>query len=114
MSFVGTSARVAGAALAAVALAVPAQAATTPPPGDVHAKIIDGQIAQNAPWAARLFVNGQEECTATIIAPEWVLTAQHCVAKAGDNVSFNIGSLNQHEWQKANAKSGGVHIHDPA
>ena len=36
--------------------------------------LTDG-YADNAPWAARLFVDGQENCSATIIAPTWILTA---------------------------------------
>lgn len=50
------------------------------------------------PWAARLFSNGRETCSATIIAPTWILTAKHCVT--GGGLSFRIGSLDQH--------SGGV------
>ncbi|MFD4030210.1 S1 family peptidase [Streptomyces sp. NPDC058637] len=56
--------------------------------------IIGGGYAQNAPWAARLFSNGRETCSATIIAPTWILTAKHCVT--GGGLSFRIGSLDQH------------------
>ncbi|MCG3749154.1 MULTISPECIES: trypsin-like serine protease [unclassified Amycolatopsis] len=56
--------------------------------------IIGGGYASNAPWAARLFVNGQQNCTATIIAPQYILTAKHCVASSG-TYTFRIGSLDQ-------------------
>lgn len=114
MSLVRALSSVAGAVLAAAAFAAPAVAADAPPPPGVHPLIIDGQPAQNAPWAARQFNAGKEACSATIIAPEWVLTAQHCVKDAGDDISFNIGSLDQTQGEKAQAKPGGVHIHDTA
>nr|WP_221447819.1 trypsin-like serine protease [Saccharothrix violaceirubra] len=68
-------------------------AATAAPAGDVTPYIIGGGYATSAPWAARLFSNGQQTCTATIIAPTWILTAKHCVS--GGNLSFRIGSLDQ-------------------
>lgn len=55
--------------------------------------IIGGGYADNAPWAARLFSNGRQTCSATIIAPTWILTAKHCVG--GGGLSFRIGSLDQ-------------------
>ncbi|MGW5648895.1 S1 family peptidase [Saccharopolyspora sp. NPDC003752] len=111
MSLARNLAGLAGAVLAVAAFAAPAQAET--PPSDVSTKIIDGREVDSAPWAARLFANGQENCSATIIAPEWVLTAQHCVA-GGGSLSFNIGNVDQTQGESANAKPGGVHIHDSA
>lgn len=106
----------AGLALAAGAFAMPAQAAAPAPApapaSDVHTKIIDGRDATDAPWAARQYNAGQEACSATAIAPEWVLTAQHCVKDAGDDISFHVGSLNKNEGEEFKAKPGGVHIHD--
>ncbi|MGM1063601.1 S1 family peptidase [Saccharothrix sp. Mg75] len=61
--------------------------------GGVAPYIIGGGYASNAPWAARLFSNGRQTCSATIIAPTWVLTAKHCVS--GGGLSFRIGSLDQ-------------------
>ncbi|MBF6511063.1 trypsin-like serine protease [Nocardia farcinica] len=109
MSLARNLAGAAGAVLAAAAFTAPAQAS------DVQPYIIDGREVDSAPWAARLFTNGQETCTATIIAPEWILTAQHCVEGAGDGaLSFNIGNVDQTQGEKANAKPGGVVIHDTA
>lgn len=80
----GISVSLAGLAMiAAMLLATPAQAA---PP------IIGGSNAVSAPWAARVFLNGQGVCSATIIAPSYVLTAKHCVANAG-TYTFRIGSV---------------------
>ncbi|GLZ42385.1 trypsin [Actinokineospora sp. NBRC 105648] len=84
---------IAGAAAALLAAAPSAVAA--PPAGDpvLTPAIIGGGTASNAPWAARLFANGQQSCSATIIAPQYVLTAKHCVASG--TISFRIGSLDQ-------------------
>ncbi|GGS45405.1 S1 family peptidase [Actinokineospora fastidiosa] len=85
--------------LAAASMTMMAQAAAAkpaPPSGtpDAGIQIIDGgYYNQNAPWAARLFLNGTENCSATIIAPRYILTARHCV---GGGMSFRIGSLDQY------------------
>ncbi|SCK23441.1 Secreted trypsin-like serine protease [Streptomyces sp. ScaeMP-e48] len=90
------------AAVTVLALLTPtATAAPAPPLQDTPpptTQIIGGGQASNAPWAARLFSQGRETCSATIIAPTWILTAKHCVT--GGGLSFRIGSLDQH--------SGGV------
>jgi secreted trypsin-like serine protease len=90
-----------GAALAGVALAfLMSPTAGADETGTVGPAIIDGSNATDAPWAARLFVNGQENCSATIIAPTWILTAQHCVAGSG-TYTFHIGSLDQTQGESA-------------
>ncbi|GAA3844020.1 trypsin-like serine protease [Saccharothrix violaceirubra] len=86
---VGTTA----AFLSAIALTTIAPSASAAE-GGVTPYIIGGGTASNAPWAARLFANGQQTCTATIIAPTWILTAQHCVA-GGGTMTFRVGSLDQ-------------------
>jgi secreted trypsin-like serine protease len=96
MRFKRTLSALIGAATALVAFASLAPAASAQPaPGDgVTPFIIGGGTAANAPWAARLFVNGRENCSASIIAPTWILTAQHCVASSG-TYTFRVGSLDQ-------------------
>jgi secreted trypsin-like serine protease len=108
MRFVRVGAAFLGAAAAVLGLVSTSAAADEPTVGPA---IIDGSLAQNAPWAARLFVNGQQNCSATIIAPTWVLTAEHCVA-GGGTVSFNIGSLDQTQGERATAVN--VHTHPTA
>ncbi|TDV52475.1 S1 family peptidase [Actinophytocola oryzae] len=102
-----------GAALAGVALALflSPQAGADEPGGTVGPAIIDGGNASSGPWAARLFVDGQENCSATIIAPTWILTAQHCVAGSG-TYTFHIGSLDQTQGESATGVS--IHTHPSA
>ncbi|HET6287067.1 MAG TPA: trypsin-like serine protease, partial [Amycolatopsis sp.] len=82
------------ASTAFMALLGSTPAATAAEPSGVQPMIIGGQYAQSGPWAARLFVNGQQNCSATIIAPQYILTAKHCVAGSG-SYTFRIGSLDQ-------------------
>jgi hypothetical protein len=79
--------------LSVLALAPGASAAEQRPGTGGPQPIIGGGYAQNAPWAARLFSNGAETCTSTIISPDWILTAKHCVG--GGGLAFRIGSLDQ-------------------
>jgi len=108
MRFVRVGAALLGVAAATLGFVSTAAAADEPTVGPA---IIDGGYAENAPWAARLFVNGQENCSATIIAPTWILTAEHCVA-GGGTVSFNIGSLDQTQGEQATAVN--IHTHSSA
>lgn len=84
---------------AAPALAAPADTAAPPAStqtdGDVGVQIIGGGFATNAPWAARMFYNGQQRCSATIIAPQYILSARHCVGTSPGAHMFRIGSLDQ-------------------
>ena len=45
----------------------------------IAALIIGGSTVSSAPWAAAVFSNGSFTCSGTIIAPQWVLTARHCL-----------------------------------
>ncbi|MEV8550665.1 trypsin-like serine protease [Streptomyces glaucescens] len=82
-------------AISALGLLAPtAAAAPAPPTTTAPQPIIGGGQATSGPWAARLYSNGRETCTATIIAPTWILTAKHCVT--GGGLSFRIGSLDQY------------------
>jgi secreted trypsin-like serine protease len=71
------------------------QAVAQEDPGGATPMIIGGGTASNAPWAARLFVNDRQNCTATIIAPTYILTAKHCVSNTTARYTFRIGSLDQ-------------------
>ncbi|MEW1550366.1 S1 family peptidase [Streptomyces tsukubensis] len=107
------------AAATLVALAPTATAATTAAApvvkgapsavtGTAALPIIGGGYATDAPWAARLFSNGRQTCSATIIAPTWILTARHCVS--GGGLSFRIGSLDQTSGGTV-ANASGVYNH---
>lgn len=63
----------------------------------VAPRIIDGSIADfsKAPFAAREFVNGSFNCSASIISATWVLTAKHCTeGHAASSITFKLGSAN--------------------
>lgn len=99
-------------ALMALAAAAPAVASGDEPGGSARPMIIDGQNAESGPWAARLFLDGRENCSASIIAPTWVLTAEHCVD--GGEVSFHIGDVDQTKGEQATQVPNGVHTHPTA
>jgi secreted trypsin-like serine protease len=85
-----TAAVVGGATLAVGVLpAIGLAAATTMPLSHGPAAapgIIGGQNVTSAPWAAQVSWDGTGfECSGTVIAPQWVLTAAHCVNPGGDN-----------------------------
>ncbi|HEY0636761.1 MAG TPA: trypsin-like serine protease [Pseudonocardiaceae bacterium] len=110
-------------ALATVGLLPMAGAAPAQEPG-VGIDIIGGGFATDAPWAARLFTDGQEFCTAALIAPTYVLTAEHCLTQRPGTVkTFRIGSLDQTSggvtatavdfWVNSEADIGVVRIDRP-
>jgi secreted trypsin-like serine protease len=93
------SAAIAGAALAAGLVAAPVAQATVASPN-----IIGGDAAGDAPWGAQIYWTNSGpadgfECSGTIIAARWVLTAQHCQNASGMYVL--VGSLNLGQGTKA-------------
>ena len=76
---------------AAMMVAPAAEAAVSP-------NIIGGTQVSSAPWGAQVFWNsgGSEfdgfECSGTIIAAQWVMTAHHCQSSSGMHVK--IGNVN--------------------
>jgi len=80
---------VVAAALAGAAMLVaPAASASVSP------NIIGGTQVSSAPWGAQIYWNsgGSEfdgfECSGTIIAAQWVVTAHHCQSSAGMHVKI--------------------------
>lgn len=67
------------------ALVVPGTAVADPTP-----LIIGGSTVSSAPWAAAVFANGSFTCSGSIIAPNWVLTARHCI---NGTMSVRVGSV---------------------
>jgi hypothetical protein len=58
--------------------------------------ILGGRNALNAPWAAQIAWDGTGfECTGTVVAPNWVLTAQHCVSPGAMTVQVGSPQLGQ-------------------
>lgn len=89
---------IAATALAATALAAPAVA----DPGS--ARIDKGKFATDAPWAAQFIrVDGSRPnaivCSASVIAPDWILTADHCLTygNTGKKFAVLVGSLKRGE-----------------
>jgi secreted trypsin-like serine protease len=75
---------VAALTFAASAMSVPAAAA------DVEPLIIGGDTVSSAAWGAQVYVGGQFNCSGTIIAAQWVLTARHC---DGSSLSVKVGDV---------------------
>jgi secreted trypsin-like serine protease len=71
-------------AAAASAVAVPAASASVEP------LIIGGGTVSSAPWGAQVFASGQFNCSGSIIAPQWVLTAKHCDSSS---LSVRVGDV---------------------
>ncbi|WP_399432252.1 S1 family peptidase [Streptomyces sp. WAC05374] len=98
-----------GLAPTAAAQTAPSPGVSTVAPATEVQPIIGGGYAANAPWAARLFSNGRQTCSASIIAPTWILTAKHCVS--GGGLSFRVGSLDQ---TTGGTVANGVSVHNHA
>lgn len=54
-----------------------------------------GTVSRHGPWAVRVYTDGEPSCTGTVVAPEWVITAGHCVRYDNWDVTFRVGSLDQ-------------------
>ncbi|GAA3524527.1 trypsin-like serine protease [Amycolatopsis ultiminotia] len=94
MRIARTAALLSGLAFTGLAAAMPATAATASAPA--QPAIIDGSNADSLHAAARMFAGGEEICSATIIAPDWILTARHCTQGAeGKDITFHVGDLDQ-------------------
>jgi len=62
--------------------------------------IIGGDTVSSAPWGAQIYWDdatdfGGFNCSGTIIAAQWVLTAQHCLNDPGMHVKIGNVSLGQ-------------------
>ncbi|MGC4745132.1 S1 family peptidase [Micromonospora sp. DT201] len=65
-----------------------ASGASAAPPGPQP--IIGGTTVSSAPWAAAVLSNGSFTCSGSVIAPQWVLTARHCIS---GTMSVRVGSV---------------------
>ncbi|GAA3579029.1 trypsin-like serine protease [Amycolatopsis ultiminotia] len=67
-------------------------------PANAGPAIIGGDTVDSAPWGAQVFWDDQTEyggfeCSGTIIASQWVLTAQHCLNEPGMHVKIGDVAL---------------------
>ncbi|WP_437974213.1 trypsin-like serine protease [Sorangium sp. So ce295] len=65
--------------------------------GSHSSAIVGGELAEASPWAVQVFdVRGSTgdfyQCTGTLVAARWVLTAQHCIADEGETSAVRVGS----------------------
>ncbi|NYH44310.1 secreted trypsin-like serine protease [Micromonospora jinlongensis] len=65
-----------------------ASGASAAPPGPQP--IIGGTTVSSAPWAAAVMSNGSFTCSGSVISPQWVLTARHCIS---GTMSVRVGSV---------------------
>lgn len=64
--------------------------------------IIGGGTTSSAPWSAQIYVNGSFNCSGTIIAARWVLTARHCT---GSGLTVRVGNVNLGSGTTANVST---------
>ena len=58
-------------------------------------RIVGGSISTTVqPWVASLQQNGRHGCGGSLIAPQWVVTAAHCVTGQANPTQVRLGSLN--------------------
>ncbi|KYF79036.1 serine protease [Sorangium cellulosum] len=67
--------------------------------------IVGGELAEASPWAVQVFdVRGSTgdfyQCTGSLVAPRWVLTAQHCIADEGETSAVRVGSNTYREGRR--------------
>jgi len=73
--------------------------------GSHSSAIVGGEVAEASPWAVQVFdVRGSTgdffQCTGSLVAPRWVLTAQHCVADEGETSAVRVGSNTYREGRR--------------
>ncbi|SDX57164.1 Trypsin [Amycolatopsis xylanica] len=56
---------------------------------------VDADFTTSGPWDARLLVDGEDTCGATIIGPRWMITAARCVRHPGAEIDVVFDSEDQ-------------------
>lgn len=84
--------------ISAAILAVAATSGVAAPAAmaSVEPMIIGGSTVSSAPWGAQIYHGGDFQCSGSIIAAQWVLTAKHC---AGSNMNVKVGNVNLGQGQ---------------
>jgi hypothetical protein len=73
-------------------LVAPPSAARTTGSDNVTSFIGGGRQAPPRTWSTLQFVYGHRFCSASLIGPEWVITASHCARGGASGMSFRIGT----------------------
>jgi hypothetical protein len=76
----------------------PANASKARPNPDSTPYIIGGEPVSSAPWGAQVSSSSGSFCSGSIIAPQWVLTAAHCL---GGTMTVRIGDVRLGQGQRA-------------
>jgi secreted trypsin-like serine protease len=79
------------AAFAAVLALPQAASAASAAESEPEPFIIGGEVVADAPWAAAVFNDGGFNCSGSLIAERYVLTAAHCLLS--DTMSVRVGSV---------------------
>jgi secreted trypsin-like serine protease len=90
------------AALACLAIAAPASAVTGGTPA-----------SRDYPFMAALYDDGTWICGSSLVAPDTILTAAHCVAdvKTAGNISFEIGGYPQGDPRNEKRTASSITVH---
>jgi secreted trypsin-like serine protease len=56
---------------------------------DAQTDIVGGGTAPTVSWGAQVYVNGAFNCSGTVVASRWVMTAHHCL---GSSMRVKVGS----------------------
>ncbi|XP_072043217.1 ovochymase-2-like [Amphiura filiformis] len=80
-------------------------------------QIVGGQPAQEGeyPWQAAVYVDGRRICGASLVAPDWIITAAHCIDVLNDPpiYEFMLGSNSLSDISENSQKipCSGVYVH---
>ena len=55
-------------------------------------RIVGGRacIVSRWPWQVALIANGEQVCGGSLVTPDWIVTAAHCVHKTPDPSAYTV------------------------
>lgn len=92
---IGTAAVLSFTGMSVASAATTHESAPMAKSSSVSPRVIDGSTADfsTVPFAAREFVSGNFNCSASIISPTWIILAKHCVeGHSASDITFKLGS----------------------